>query len=121
MLPTTRKSHLKVVGNTKNSGGGGGTLADQEMGPWWSIDSSIRGLCLQKLISSESSGGGHWRIRKWGDGGQLTVQLCLQKLISSAPETTKNKKFLGGLIASCLLTTLHHSHYWPGTVMTSLM
>ena len=33
-------------------GGGGGSLADQEMGPWWSFNSSIGGLCLQKLISN---------------------------------------------------------------------
>ena len=43
MLPTTRKLHLKVVGTTKKVRGGG-ALADQEMGPWWSINSSIRGL-----------------------------------------------------------------------------
>ena len=40
MLPSTRKLHLKVVGNTKKFGGGG-ALADQEMGPGWSINSSI--------------------------------------------------------------------------------
>ena len=53
MLPTTNKLHLKVFGNTKKFGERG-AVADQEMRPWWSIISSIRGLyvCLQKLISS---------------------------------------------------------------------
>ena len=36
----------------KVRGGGRLALADQEIGPWWSINSSIRGMCLQKLISS---------------------------------------------------------------------
>ena len=34
------------------------------------------------------------RINRWGRGGQLTVQLCLQKLIASAPRTTRKNKFL---------------------------
>ena len=45
MLPSTRILYVKVVGNTKQfdvvGGGGGGALPDQEMGPWWLINSSI--------------------------------------------------------------------------------
>ena len=92
MLPSTRKLHLKVVANTKKFRGGGradisgsgdgavvlkylgggrGALADQEMGPWWSINSSIMSpeinfKCSQKqpktklfLLASYSQSYGH--------------------------------------------------------------
>ena len=65
MLPSTRKLHLKVVGNTKKFGGGE-ALADQEMGPGWSINSSIMSpeinlKCTQKQPTTKNPMGGSQR------------------------------------------------------------
>ena len=61
MLPSTRKLRLKVVENTKQLGWG--ALADQEMGSWWSINSSIMSpenkfKCSQKQPKTKIDHGG---------------------------------------------------------------
>ena len=123
MTKSVSESCCQVQGHCKDSRRykkkwGGGALAGQEMGSWWSINSSIMSpvinfKCSQKqpklqcaakykeIASWTCKSSRNYKNFGWGviTGSRDGAQLCIQKLISSDPETTKNKKFLRGLRA----------------------